>query len=184
MAQWYQRNKEEQLAKKANWYRDNKEQALSDKMRYYYEHKDEESARAKVYHEQHKDKKNARSKNWREQHLEYDREYTKGYLKTEKGRIVRHNAKAKRRALKKGAFVENVDAQIVFERDKGICGICKLPVERDFDVDHIVPLSKGGEHSYSNVQLAHPKCNREKGTRLPSGIVNIQWTPSASPSKA
>lgn len=31
-------------------------------------------------------------------------------------------------------------------------------------IDHIVPLSVGGEHSMSNCQLAHRICNSLKGT--------------------
>lgn len=33
-------------------------------------------------------------------------------------------------------------------------------------VDHIVPLAKGGLHSWDNVQLAHFKCNTLKGARV------------------
>ena len=29
-------------------------------------------------------------------------------------------------------------------------------------IDHIVPLSKGGEHSYANCALAHTGCNSAK----------------------
>ncbi|MBU1087985.1 MAG: HNH endonuclease [Candidatus Omnitrophica bacterium] len=32
-------------------------------------------------------------------------------------------------------------------------------------VDHIIPLSKDGEHSYKNTQLACFKCNCLKGNR-------------------
>lgn len=50
----------------------------------------------------------------------------------------------------------------VYARDKGRCGICGITVYGDFHIDHVIPLSKGGEHSYANVQVAHPKCNQEK----------------------
>jgi 5-methylcytosine-specific restriction endonuclease McrA len=33
-------------------------------------------------------------------------------------------------------------------------------------VDHIVPIMRGGVHSYANVQLAHPRCNRMKGAKI------------------
>ncbi len=32
-------------------------------------------------------------------------------------------------------------------------------------IDHVVPLSKGGEHSWNNVRLAHLGCNSSKGAR-------------------
>lgn len=37
----------------------------------------------------------------------------------------------------------------------------------DFHVDHVVPLSKGGMHGYTNVQPAHPRCNMRKGAKCP-----------------
>jgi 5-methylcytosine-specific restriction endonuclease McrA len=52
----------------------------------------------------------------------------------------------------------------VLERDEGICHICGAVVdENKWHLDHIVPISKGGAHSYTNVATSHPKCNLEKG---------------------
>lgn len=61
---------------------------------------------------------------------------------------------------------EIVRRKVVFERDGGICQLCDQPVDpADFHVDHIVPLAAGGEHSYANVWLTHPRCNLVKGIR-------------------
>ena len=73
-----------------------------------------------------------------------------------------------RRARKSGAFVERVDPRVVYANSEGVCGICStavLPLDK-WHVDHIVPLSKGGAHSYDNVQLAHAKCNLVKHAKL------------------
>lgn len=71
-----------------------------------------------------------------------------------------------RRAKLNGNFIENVDRRIVFKRDKGICHICSLSVDPDkFHLDHVVPVSKDGEHSYANIRLAHPHCNLVKSTK-------------------
>lgn len=73
---------------------------------------------------------------------------------------------ANRRALKLGAFVESVDITVLFDRDRGICGICHGPVaESERSIDHVAPLSRGGDHSYANTQLAHRRCNSSKGNR-------------------
>jgi len=73
---------------------------------------------------------------------------------------------ANRRARRVNQFIEPVDRLVLFERDAGLCGICKEPVGPDFQVDHVVPLAKGGEHSYANTQVAHPVCNNRKGARI------------------
>jgi 5-methylcytosine-specific restriction endonuclease McrA len=54
------------------------------------------------------------------------------------------------------------------------CAICGLPINYDlpytspwsFTVDHIVPISRGGTTTEENVQAAHRKCNRAKGSKL------------------
>lgn len=77
----------------------------------------------------------------------------------------------KRRALKLAAYVEDVDPLVVLERDDGVCGICGGDVDPfDFQVDHVIPLSRGGEHSYANVQVAHESCNKAKYDRLPDEL--------------
>lgn len=74
---------------------------------------------------------------------------------------------AARRARLRDQFVEHVDAFAVYDRDGGICGICGDAVERsDFHVDHVIPLVRGGEHSYANVQVAHPSCNSRKRDKI------------------
>lgn len=32
-------------------------------------------------------------------------------------------------------------------------------------VDHVIPLSKGGTHTWDNVKLAHKRCNSKKGNK-------------------
>lgn len=64
-------------------------------------------------------------------------------------------------------IVEVVSLSVLFSRDRAVCGICFKGVKRaDATMDHIVPISRGGEHSYRNTQLAHRICNCRKGARL------------------
>lgn len=88
----------------------------------------------------------------------------------EQWRLLQNKQDAKRRAIERNVFVETVDSGVVFERDKGMCGICLKPVDRNskWHVDHIVPIAKGGLHSYANVQLAHGRCNISKGAKCVS----------------
>lgn len=73
----------------------------------------------------------------------------------------------KRKAMMRDARVERVDYRNIIIRDKSICHICakKIPKPK-MSFDHIVPLSKGGAHSYNNIACAHLRCNLEKGSRI------------------
>ena len=35
-------------------------------------------------------------------------------------------------------------------------------------LDHIIPMAKGGSHTWDNVQIAHRRCNSLKGDKLPA----------------
>lgn len=80
-------------------------------------------------------------------------------------RRLRRMHEANRRARMLGAWIENVDAETVFEIHGGRCGICGEFIEGDFHVDHVIPLARGGRHGYINAQPAHPRCNMRKGAR-------------------
>lgn len=90
---------------------------------------------------------------------------------------------AKRRHGKITAL-DRLDSDItlpkLYKRDKGICKICgglcewgdKTIVNDTIvvgytypSIDHIVPISKGGTHTWDNVQLAHKYCNTIKSDK-------------------
>lgn len=81
----------------------------------------------------------------------------------EQRRMVKREEAQRRNARIKAKFVENVKGDVLFARDNGICGICSNPVDpARWEIDHVVPISRGGEHSYANTQVSHPTCNRRK----------------------
>jgi 5-methylcytosine-specific restriction endonuclease McrA len=79
----------------------------------------------------------------------------------------------RRRAILQDAYVEDIDRSKLFDRDEGLCGICGLAVDDSWEIDHIVPLARGGTHEYANVRVAHGLCNRRKSNRLDSEIADL-----------
>jgi len=85
-------------------------------------------------------------------------------------------AKQKRRAGRSSSlkFKERVVIGVLFKRDNGNCKFCgeKLKLSTHYlnkkapVIDHIIPLSKGGEHSYKNTQLLCRYCNSVKGSKM------------------
>lgn len=87
---------------------------------------------------------------------------------------VAARSKHARRARLNGAVSERVDRLVVFARAGWRCVLCGRPTPRALigtgslqrpTLDHIVPLSRGGSHTYANVQCACLSCNSRKSTK-------------------
>jgi 5-methylcytosine-specific restriction endonuclease McrA len=131
------------------------------------------AARKKAYREAHKAKMAAREKAFAAANkvkiAAYQKAYQKAYRVDNKERLA--DIQARRRARKRRGMAEKISRAVVFERDAGICHICGKKVDPNrWHLEHIVPLSKGGEHSYRNVAVSHPECNLSKGTKSGSQL--------------
>jgi len=68
--------------------------------------------------------------------------------------------------------VEKVDRRAVWGRDEGHCRIklvCDgafVPFE-EMHLDHVIPISKGGTHTWNNVQTGCAPCNLTKSASVP-----------------
>lgn len=85
-------------------------------------------------------------------------------------------AKAKRKAMARGSGDnDNVDPIEVFNRDGWRCQLCGVKTPKRLrgtydprapELDHIMPISLGGAHTYANTQCSCRKCNGEKGAKF------------------
>lgn len=74
------------------------------------------------------------------------------------------------RAKNYGVKYEPINRLKVYERDNWRCGICKQRIDKRIQyphpmsasLDHVIPMSLGGGHLYSNVQCSHWICNVRK----------------------
>lgn len=91
-----------------------------------------------------------------------------------RARMHKRTHRVARKARQRGATIEPVNPIKVFDRDGWKCRLCDLPTPRgkrgtyDDDapeLDHIVALAAGGEHSYRNTQCACRRCNLLKSDR-------------------
>jgi len=125
---------EKQRAYSETFYRNNKDK----KKAYYLRHLDKIKARNRAYHLAHPDKKQICNRK---------------YIASKRG--VQHKAYA---------------TNYIFERDNWTCQICGRKINRRLkwpnplskSIDHIVPLSRGGNDSPVNVQATHLRCNLGK----------------------
>ena len=75
---------------------------------------------------------------------------------------------------KKNGKYEDITLAKLYKRDNGKCYICgkHLILNDKYNrpdaptIEHVVPISKGGTNTWSNVKLACRECNVKKGTKI------------------
>ena len=143
MRKWHEANKESLIAKRKAYYEANKEIMKAKTRKYAKENPEQTKAYLKAWIEANPDK----------------------YIEQ---RQIRSNV---RRVRLYGGKYEKFTYAEIFERDNWICGICNEPIDKELkwpdgksvSLDHIIPVSKGGNHIPANVQAAHLGCNIRKG---------------------
>ena len=146
-----ERNKQNDHRSKKN----NSERVKAYNFLYYREHVEKFKKYAIDYRDTHPGKKQGNCIQWRKDNPDRVR-----------------SAGAEKRARKKQVTIEKFLVGEIFERDGWVCQLCHKKVNKTLQyphplsasLDHIIPLSKGGEHSRINVQLAHIRCNMKAYT--------------------
>ena len=116
----------------------------------------------------------AASKAYRDKHYANNKEryaiWRRNWLVNNKE--AHYASQVKRRAKAANSpNIEKVLRSVVFERDSGICYLCERPVTfKEMQADHVVPISREGEHNYANCKTTHKTCNQRKADKLLSEL--------------
>lgn len=97
--------------------------------------------------------------------IKFDSETVEAVSEYISKRIEYRESAAGQRALMTKAYREKIKA-----RDNYTCQMCSASVEEQslllLEVDHIIPISKGGKSVDDNLQTLCWKCNRSKGAKI------------------
>ena len=78
--------------------------------------------------------------------------------------------------------------EAVLRRDRYVCAYCGATIgdrrrgqmlgKRDFTIDHILPVSRGGKNTWGNTVCSCAPCNQRKADRLPhEASMKLLWEP-------
>ncbi|HQE49833.1 MAG TPA: HNH endonuclease [Fervidobacterium sp.] len=146
--EWYEKNKEDKLEKNRQWIKENKEYHNELKEKW----KQENPGYHKEYRIKNRDKMQRASRLWMKNN-------------PERAKIIRANAKNRRRARE-----EKVESTLTSDEWESIlkkynyrCAYCGSGEK--IEMDHVVPISKGGGHTFENVVPACRSCNASKSNK-------------------
>lgn len=100
--------------------------------------------------------------------------YCSAECRTRETRARRRASGGEAKPYRGDRVIGRVRRWAIYERDGWRCQLCKRKVNADLRVphpmaatlDHIVPVSLGGDHSEANLQLAHLACNSRKRNKV------------------
>lgn len=95
------------------------------------------------------------------------REYVKEWKQRNKAKVKQYDAK---RRMLIGPADPAVAAyyEEMHSRSDHVCHLCELPItDGSMELDHVIPLARGGRHAPDNLKPSHRLCNTTKSARLP-----------------
>lgn len=103
------------------------------------------------------------------------------YVRTNAGASTRFGAepKAKAAGLKPRDGTERAKLRArVLEKTGGICYHCSVRLVDPWEIDHLMPRSKGGRHTFANLVPSCVACNQDKSDTLPDDWSTLNCSPS------
>lgn len=195
-AAWYAENKEQESVKRSAKHAANPQPARDRVKAWRLANPDKRRAADKRYRERHPEAAKRRAARHVERHPERRSELKRKRRKANPDKIraaerltyarnaeyyrLKSKIKSQKRRLKVtevgGSFTQaDIDLQLKSQRGK--CWYCGKPFENNllragkprvgYDIEHRIPLDRGGTNDPGNIVLACPSCNCSKGTKLP-----------------
>lgn len=153
--------------KAKEWRIENKDKANETKRQYRAKNKEKMSQYYADRYIKNKEKVCAANKRWRDKNPEKVKSMIANQraANPESHRMVQHKRRA--RKLECGGVLSSGLTVKLFQLQKGLCPCCGLALEKNYHLDHIVPLALGGTNTDDNIQLLRAKCNQQKNAKHP-----------------
>jgi len=160
----YLANREERIKQTKAYYNAHKKEAAEYFKNYRTINKEKETAQRKAYYETHREELRKRAKAYYEAH----KNDATAWRKSAKGKAVSINTAHKRRSWSREGDVATDQLKQLLDTAKKCywCG-SRLTKDKGKNIDHYIPLSKGGRHTLSNLVVSCVCCNLSKHAKDP-----------------
>lgn len=118
------------------------------------------------------DELRAQQKRFRDKNAKKIRERINGWKKRNPHKIKAQNAR--RRAMRTSSECDYSSAELLqmYEDQGRLCAYCEIPLDGQYHVEHMVPLSRGGLNRIENIAIVCVPCNLSKGVNTVEEFVS------------
>lgn len=184
----YQANRDTILEQNRAWLKTNSDKKRQKDKEWRSANPDRVKAAQRRHRVRTRDKSAAYARQWRAANREHCRSYEREYRGENREKIREQQAKARaenpqrfrayntnRRAMQlaAGGTYSAADIERLYAEQGGLCRWCSEPLSDGFEIDHVIPLSRGGSNSPDNLAVTCIHCNRRKSSLLPFS----EWQP-------
>lgn len=169
-------------AKAREYYHKNQKRIRANSRRYLEENRERITANARAYRERNREKISAKQREYRLTHMEYFRDKARAfraahperhralarkYRKAHMAEVLVRNRRRRARERNAPGQITKADVDRQYKAQRGKCWYCLCDISKKYEIEHMVPLSRGGTNYANNIVLACSKCNRSKSDKLP-----------------
>ena len=161
----YRRRRDRVLSQKRERYAQNPEMMRERNRAHYAKHREARKVRAKAIRARDAVKIRARNREYARLNPEKRRRWQRKWNASNKWRLNEYDSK--RRAVEKSARTDRSEVRRflswVSNQDWLTCSYCKTFIPgNSVHIDHIIPITRGGDHHPSNFAIACKSCNSSK----------------------
>ncbi len=159
--EFYLEHKAEKLAYNHRYYQLNRESLLQDSNDYYAQNADKVKRRIQSYRDANRELVRGQWRGFYQRNRSRRLEQAKVWNASNPARLAANRHRRRARVLSVGGTFTKQDVLLALRSQKGRCWHCGEAVGDKYEVDHLIPIARGGSNDARNIVIS------SKGSKLP-----------------